>query len=500
MTLTTRITGFFLGVLACVLVGFAVGLYLLADCYLHNGLAERLESALGTLAAAADVGSDGVEWEPASRSLTLGQDSSPDQVRWLVCDERGRPIDRSRNLMHDEELTLGKASADADRPTDGQTLDAIDGSSWRLLHKRIAAPGQERKPSETGPNTYRALTVTVGISLAPVESTLRTLALALAGLSIALWSIAAIAGRWICRRALAPVTNMAGAARDMTVDDLDARLPMVQTGDELEELARAFNGLLSRLEESFERQRRFTGDASHQLRTPVTAMLGQLDVALARERSPEDYRGTLDALRTQAQRLRQIVDSQLFLARADAEAFEPAVEQLNLASWLRDHLEGWRTNSRWNDFEFDISADDRAIVRAHPQLLAQLVDNLIDNAVKYSPVETPIEIALATSNESVECSITNRGQPIAPEDLPHLFEPFFRSADARRKGISGAGLGLAIAQRIAIALGGSIRAETNRNGQTQFVLQLARIEVGELNDSPGAAIPPLVPSELSDSR
>ncbi len=498
MTLTTRITSFFLGVLACVLVGFAVGLYLLADRYLHNGLAERLDSALNTLAAAADVNPENIEWEPASRSLTIGQDPSPDQVRWLVQDDRAREIDRSRNLTHDEELILGKASAAGERSIDGQRLAAVDG--WRLLHKRIAAPGQSGKSSETGLNTYRALTVTVGIRLAPVESTLRTLGLALAGLSLALWSIAAIAGRWICRKALAPVTHMAGAARDMTVDDLQLRLPTLETGDELEELARAINGLLNRLEDSFERQRRFTGDASHQLRTPVTAMLGQLDVALTRQRSPDEYRQTLEAIRAQAQRLRQIVDSQLFLARADAEAFQPALEQLNLAKWLRDHLEGWRTNSRWNDFEFDMSADDRAIVRAHPQLLSQLVDNLIDNGVKYSPAGTPIQIAVAASDNLVECSVTNGGQPIGAEDLAHVFEPFFRSAASRRKGISGAGLGLAIAQRIAIALGGSIRADTTQNGQTQFVLQLPRTEVGELNHLPVLAISPLVPSGLLDRR
>jgi signal transduction histidine kinase len=276
---------------------------------------------------------------------------------------------------------------------------------------------------------------------------------------------------------------MAGAAREMTAGDLHVRLPMAETHDELEELARAFNGLLSRLEESFERQRRFTGDASHQLRTPVTAMLGQLDVALTRERSPEEYRRTLEAIQSQSQRLRQIVDSQLFLARADAESFRPQLERLDLTSWLLEHLEAWRENARWPDFQFDFSADRPAIVRAHSQLLAQLFDNLLDNAVKYSPAGTPIRIALAINDNVVECSVTNRGAAISPEDLPNLFEPFFRSADARRRGIAGAGLGLAIAQRIADAMGGLIRADSGQNADIRFVLHLPRNLVAESHGS-----------------
>ena len=196
--------------------------------------------------------------------------------------------------------------------------------------------------TESGGALHRELSLTVGVSLAPIKATLRNLALALAGLSIGLWCVAAISGRWLCRRALVPVTRMAEAARRMKADDLQTRLPSPSTGDELQDLAGAFNGLLTRLEESFERQRRFTGDASHQLRTPVAGMLGQVEVALLRERSPEEYRRVLEAVRSQAVRLRQIVETQLFLARADAESLEPQLETLDLAEWFPAHLESWQ--------------------------------------------------------------------------------------------------------------------------------------------------------------
>jgi two-component system OmpR family sensor kinase len=493
MTLTTRLTSFFLGVLACVLVGFAIGLYALASYYLHNEAAGRLDAALHALAASADVNSEGVEWEPASRSLTLSDDASPDQIRWLVRDDRGREVDRSRNLSDDKARQF--ADAWSGRTSDDQAIHVIGGESWRLLHLRIAASGAGGEGSREPPaKMYRALRLTVGNSLAPIQSTLRNLVLALTGLSLGLWCVAAIGGRWLCRRALAPVTRMADAARDIGADDWRARLPAPATRDELEDLARAFNDLLNRLEESFERQRRFTGDASHQLRTPLTAMLGQLDVALLRQRTPDEYRRALDSVQSQADRLRQIVETQLFLARADAEALDPQLEVVDLATWLCGHLESWRGHPRSPDFDCEMGEEKRAMVRTHPQLLAQLLDNVLDNAAKYSPAGTPIRMRVTVAETTVECSVEDSGSGIAPDDLPHIFEPFYRSEEARRLGINGAGLGLAVAHRIAAALGGAIRAEAARDGGARFVFRLQKTS---LNTGIATGVDPLFNPETS---
>ena len=153
----------------------------------------------------------------------------------------------------------------------------------------------------------------------PLQKSLQALAVVLSSLSLLLWLSAALVGRWLCRRALAPLTRMADAARTIHADDLGRRLPSAGTGDELEDLGRAFNDLLARLQESFERQRRFTGDASHQLRTPLTAILGQLEVLFRRDRPAEEYDRVLKLVQKQAAHLRLIVEMLLFLARADAE-------------------------------------------------------------------------------------------------------------------------------------------------------------------------------------
>src|SRR5205823_5591551 len=141
-----------------------------------------------------------------------------------------------------------------------------------------------------------------------------------------LWLLAAFLGRWLSRRALVPVTSMARAARAIDPSDLNQRLPDPGSRDEVHDLAASFNDLLSRYQEAFARQARFTGDASHQLRTPLTAILGEVEVALRRERSIEDLRAALQKVKGRAAHLGQIVEMLLFLARADAEAITPHLE------------------------------------------------------------------------------------------------------------------------------------------------------------------------------
>ena len=182
-----------------------------------------------------------------------------------------------------------------------------------------------------------------------MEISLRNVALTLAGLSVVFWLLAALVGWRLCERALLPVTRMAKAACSMNAADRDQHLPIPETGDELDLLANSFNGLLDRLHQEFERQKRFTGDASHQLRTPLAALLGQLEVARRRERTVGEYQRVLDEVHGEARRLRQIVESLLFMARAESEAGRPELKPLELVSWVREHLWRWSSHERGGD-------------------------------------------------------------------------------------------------------------------------------------------------------
>jgi signal transduction histidine kinase len=380
---------------------------------------------------------------------------------------------------------------------DGETLRedvSWQGASWRLTrrtlrpdalaeHAKVETPppaGEQQKPR------YRALVVAVGIPLDPVHGTLRTLVLLLTTLSLALWTAAALGGRWLCRRALAPMTRMAQTARSITAAELDRRLPCTQTRDELEDLGRAFNDLLARIQDSYERQRRFTGEASHQLRTPLTAMLGQIEVALRRERPVEEYRRALGSVQKQAVQLRHIVEMLLFLARADAEAKLPELESFELCGWLMNHLPSWEGHSRYGDIRKEMGSEGQLWVKAHPALLGQAVDNLLDNACKYCEAGSAIVLRAWRQGEEVCLAVEDQGAGIAPDELPHVFEPFFRSPHVRQRGIGGIGLGLAVTSRIVAAFGGRVEVHSQSGQGSRFVITLPSCGCNDFS-SEGAA-------------
>ncbi len=320
MRLSTRLTLFVLATLAVVLVGFSVTLYVMAEKYLDRQTDERLEAALNTLAAAAEIGPEGVEWEPQERSLSFGRRTIEGQFSWRVGDDRGERLDGSSAGEMDRILAQRGGETGSGR----RARSSVDfsGIPWRVMTRRLNWPlggreGSDARGQSTG--RHRALVFGAAVSQEGVRTTLRNLAMALVGLSAAIWILALVSVRRLGRSALRPVTMMAEAARAIGGHDLDERLPAPGTGDELDELGRSFNDLLDRLHESYERQRRFTGDASHQLRTPLTAIQGQVDLALRQDRSAEEYRRVLTLVQAKTRHVRQIVESLLFLARADAE-------------------------------------------------------------------------------------------------------------------------------------------------------------------------------------
>lgn len=478
MTLTTRLSLFFLAALAVVLVGFATTLYLLARGYLHRQVDDRLDAALSTLAAAADISPEGVEWEPHERQLFLNQDDGSDQLSWTVRDEKGGPLPQSPVLVGAGFLAHAEESLAA-QPS--HAAISYQGGMWRVSQRRVPAEdfrgavaliATEQREAGKVEQRYRALVLIAAVSLDPVAAKLRQLAGVLSGLSLTLWFLAAVLGRRLCRRALAPLARMADAAGAISAANLETRLPSAGAADELDHLRRAFNELLARLQDSFERQRRFAGEASHQLRTPLTALLGQVEVALRRDRTAEDCRAVLECVQQQALGMRQIVEMLLFLARADAESLPTQLEAVDLTAWLDETRQRWSGQERAADMRVECPKDDSCRVETHAPLLRQLLDNLIENACKHTPLGTPIILRLWREGGILALTVEDAGPGIAVEDLPHIFEPFYRSAQARRRGIGGVGLGLAVAKRIAAHLGGDLSVENGPRSGARFTLRL----------------------------
>ncbi len=488
MSLTNRLLTYLLSLLAVVLAGFSLGIYMLVDHYLEREGRERLSAAMSTLVGSLDIELDSVEWEPADRNLSLPHGPLGEDVFWIITDIDGRVIDRARSSS--EAASLEQI---ADAPAEQAPAESIQYfNGWHYLQRRIVAAAavvnvhRPRTQEEIEKGEYPALVITAGIPQANIERTTRTLAAALAGLSIALWAACFAVGKHICRRALQPVIRMADAAKAMSPDDLRQRLPPVPSGDELQVMHAAFNGLLDRLEVSFQQQRRFTGDASHQLRTPLTIIQGQAEVALRRERSPAEYAEVLQTIRQQAARLHELVENLLFLARPHSDSNAPTLEPIHLAAWLDNVERSWQDSPRAADIHFQ-NADHTLLAEAHSGMLTEILNNLLDNALKYSAPGDAVTVRVRQSGDSVAIAVEDQGIGMTDDDLKHLFQPFFRSEAARRQRTTGVGLGLSIVNRLAAAMNARVEVETRESQGSTFTLWLRRAA----NPTPGSSRPVL---------
>lgn len=489
MSLTTRLSTYFLAALALVLLGFSGVLYLLVRHHLVDRTNQRLEATMQTLVAAIEVHPEDVEWEPLERHVTLGEDPSEDQVRWMIHDASGHLVDNSRNLESGQkspaalvDLSSGvwrifSRRVRAGNP-DPEVVAEEDASSAGNLMEGIAPsqlPGQTILPSD---RTYHgtALTVRAALPWWPVAASLRQLAWTLAGVSAGLWGVGLLLSRRVCRRAIRPVVRMAASARALRAEEAGQFLTVAGTGDELEDLGRAFNDVLSRLREVLERQQRFTGDASHQLRTPLTAILGQVEVALRQERPALEYQRVLELVRRRAGEMRETVELLLFLARMPAKTELPETRVVNLLEWLERRMRHWTDHPRFRDIHWPRPVETTNWeVRTQPALLGQVFENLLDNACKYSEPGTPITIQIERAWRGAVLSVSDRGHGIQAEDLPHLCDPFYRTAEARRLGRPGVGLGLTVVGRIVKALGGELRIDSEPGQGSRFSVYLPAV-------------------------
>ncbi len=474
MSLTNRLTTFFAFGLALVLIGFSLSLFLLARLYLHRQLDERLDAALNTLVAVAEIEEGAIEWSPGDRHLQIGGLFADTPLHWSIHDDNGRLVDCSKDLDSNDALRHDISSDDA---LSGTLPAGTLGENRRAARKTLSADSAIAiARSRAEKPLYGKLIFTVRASEAASNLVLSRLASALAGVSFAIFGIALISGRWFCRRALRPLQTMALQAGAMNAELSRERLSVPASNDEVAALGQSFNGLLDRLHVALQRQQRFTGDASHQLRTPLTALLGEIEVALRYPRSLDDYRRTLERLGDQGRHLQQIVEMLLYLARANAEAQIEKLALIDLCTWLPAHLKNWSKHERYADLQYVSSTTVPCRVRVQAPLLGQLIDNLIDNAFKYSQAGSLVLIELQIESERAILIVADHGQGIAEEDLSHLFEPFYRGQSTASAAHTGVGLGLSIAERIAQLFGGELTVSSTLAQGSRFRIAVPRAE------------------------
>jgi heavy metal sensor kinase len=449
-----RLTLWYVLLLAVLLAAFSVGVYVALRQALYENLNDSLENRASIVTAL--VTEDG-ELDAAGVEIP----GDPFEGEHFA-----RVFDADGNLLIDN------STPGFSRPPSEEAVSAA------------LAGESSRRHVETGNEDLRVLTspirtdsgivgaVEVAQSEEDVQDTLQLLIVFIAiGYPLTL-VLATAGGVLLAGRALAPVDDLTRAAQSITAEDLSRRIDTSGPDDEIGRLARTFDGMIARLDESFQRQRQFTADASHELRTPLTAVKGQIEVALQREREPAEYREVLTAVNSEVDRMARLVGSLLALARADAGQIPLEREQVDIGAVIGDAVAQVRPAAEEKGIALSVSDGPDVSLLADQDLLLQLALNLLDNALKYTPRGGSVGVDWSQGGGEVVLRVSDTGSGIAPEHLRRVFDRFYRVDTARSREKGGAGLGLSICHSIAEAHSGSIDVQSTVGEGSTFIVRL----------------------------
>jgi heavy metal sensor kinase len=370
-----------------------------------------------------------------------------------VLDKSGGWLYRS-DPLYDENVPIYQV-ADLGSDQRFETL-VVQGAPLRFLSQSIEVAG-------------RPYSVQVAAPLHEVQEGLRDLVWILLATTPLVLVIATMGGYWMSRRALAPVDAITLDAKAIGADNLSQRLAVPKTGDELQRLSETLNEMIGRLDEAFQRITRFTADASHELRTPLTLMRTTAELALRGELPQQEYRESLEQILAELERTSHLVENLLLIARADSGGAELRISDIDLTQTLQEACLQAAPLFHAKQIKFQSELPDRPIVvKGDAQALRRLFLILIDNAVKYTPSGGSVEVCACDANDTAVMTVTDTGIGIPLEDLPHIFERFYRVDKARSREQGGVGLGLSIAHWIVEAHHGQIQVDSEAGRGTTF--------------------------------
>ncbi len=313
--------------------------------------------------------------------------------------------------------------------------------------------------------------IQVGMSLQSVTETRVRFLLIMGGLLPVALLLAGIGGWLLARRALQPVVRMTEAAQRIGAEHLTERVEETGTGDELDQLAKTLNQMLSRLDAAFSQIRQFSASASHELQTPLTILKGELEVALRSPRSPEEYRAALHSSLEEVDRIAQLVEGLLLLSRAEAGVLKMDQQPVDLAQLMEEVHSRLKVLADSRSVALRLGPTEPLSILGDREHLRRLLLNLTDNAIKYTGPGGSVALSLQGNEKWASVLIADTGIGIPGEEQEKIFRPFYRTDEARSQAENGTGLGLCIARSIAAAHGGAIQVEsTPGEGSTFRVL------------------------------
>ncbi|MBV8487731.1 MAG: heavy metal sensor histidine kinase [Planctomycetaceae bacterium] len=452
LSIRWRMSLWYSAVLAGILAIFGMSVYLL----MQRGLQNRTNKSLA------------VQMAVLEDQLTRLRQSS--EIReWLQRQYVRHPGVEVQVTAADGSILLrgspmGNAGLPPKASTDGKR-DIFDNFSvaelgrFRMLSRRIKGPD--------GP-----LLVQVACSLEENDKQLGELLAIL--LLVGLPAVAcSLGGSYVlARQALAPVERMAATADEITARRLDRRLDAPNPNDELGRLAKTLNGMIGRLERSFEEVRRFTADAAHELRTPLAILRNEAEVALRVPRDSEQYRDCLEDMLEEIDHLSRLSDALLFLFREDAGLGALARDPVDLQEIVRQITDHMRVVAAEKHQELSVDAPSPCWAMGNAEQLRRLLFNLLENAIKFTPDGGRIDVRVESRKEQACIAVCDSGAGIAPEHLPRIFDRFYRVDSARSRRTGGNGLGLSISKSIVEAHHGTIEVKSQPDAGTQVTVTL----------------------------
>jgi len=276
-------------------------------------------------------------------------------------------------------------------------------------------------------------------------------------------------GYLLTRWSFRPVVKITNAVANLGVsDDFDKRLKLPPANDELKRLAQTFNEMIERVEDAFSRLRRFTGDVSHELRTPLAVLRGEAELALRRERTPEEYKKSLQAIVHETSQMSVIVEDLLLLARAQGKSFALKWEEVELKGFLDELIASVRVNYDTKGVRLILTNEAESTLRMSSNYLRLALKNILLNACKHSAADTQVDLSVKSTFGETRFTVKDFGEGIPKGSLPYIFDTFYRADTARNRASGGAGIGLSLAKALVEMHGGQLLVESEEGKGATF--------------------------------
>lgn len=459
-----RLTLWYGALLALLLAAFSLAVYWGLDRYLRSMLIETL---------AAQSHQIGDEW--LAGIATSGEDYLIDEIREHVSPENNN---RFLRVTRADGSIVFQSDQPRDESFNPAAVSKVSISTDEGMRQERLPCGKElliySLPFHaTGAGDFL---IEVGASLSQINNTLHGLVIIfLATLPVAI-AIAAVGGYGLMRRALRPVDEITRSAERISSLNLSQRLPVPATGDEIERLSATLNRMIARLEDSFKQITRFTADASHELRTPLTVVRGELEIALRNGQVPADIREAIESTLEETERLSKIVNDLMILSKLDSGQMQLEKSIFDLGELAASTTDQLTVLADEKQVSLSCSLRSQAKVEADRARIKQVLVNLIDNAIKYTPAGGRIEVSVRREDSNAIIEITDTGIGVPQEELPRIFDRFYRVDKARSRELGGSGLGLAISKSICEAHNGRIWVTSIPGSASTFSVELPAAE------------------------